>query len=240
MLFSRRAGRRRRAGNGFLLELRGSVLFVTTLNHGSTDSTAESTTHAVVVEHFGCLNNTIKLRSGRYLDLADPRADQFDLGDIAAGLSNICRFAGQCPQFYSVAEHSVRCAAQAGADGLSIDAQVALLLHDAAEAFLGDVVKPLKIMLPGYQVIERRMERCIGDKFRIDFDAHAAVIKEIDHAMLIAERRSIFGADGQAWVGENDVRRLEISVHYWSPAIGEYWFIEVATSLGLLVNGRRP
>mgnify|MGYP000629654760 FL=1 len=56
---------------------------------------------------FGCVNNTIRLVSGHYLDLANPMPDQFEIDDIAGGLSRICRFGGQCPQFYSVAEHSI-------------------------------------------------------------------------------------------------------------------------------------
>src|SRR5581483_7354063 len=111
---------------------------------------------------FGCINNTIRLRSGRYLDLADPRPDQFAFADIAGGLSKICRFGGQINHFYSVAEHCWHCCKLAGADGQCLETQVAVLMHDAAEAFCGDVVKPLKIMLPEYAEIERRVEAAIA------------------------------------------------------------------------------
>ncbi len=53
---------------------------------------------------FGCGANTIKLRSGKYLDLKDPQPDQFDFEDIAGALAKICRFGAQCNEFYSVAE----------------------------------------------------------------------------------------------------------------------------------------
>ena len=117
---------------------------------------------------FGCVKNTIRVRSGRYFDLLDPQPDQFTLADIAGALSKMCRFGGQIGRFYSVAEHSVLCAQQAAADGASIEVQAACLMHDAAEAFIGDVVKPLKVMLPQYHEVERRVELCIVRKYRLE------------------------------------------------------------------------
>jgi hypothetical protein len=179
-------------------------------------------------EAFGCVKNTIRLRSGGYFDFLDPQPEQFTLDDIAGALAKICRFGGQCPTFYSVAEHSVHCCRQAAKDGHTLEAQVAVLLHDAAEAFCGDVVKPLKIMLPQYSEIEQRVENAIGAALGIDFNCHAEVIREIDHAMLIAERRAIFGADGVMWFGENDVRRLDVGFQFWLPEIAEAVFLATA------------
>lgn len=99
---------------------------------------------------FGCVGNTIRLRSGLYLNLADPRPEQFTFGDIAGALSKICRFGGQIERLYSVAEHCVHCCDLARREGQNLDTQAAALMHDAAEAFCGDVVKPLKIMLPRF------------------------------------------------------------------------------------------
>lgn len=184
-----------------------------------------------ITNQFGCVQNTIRLRSGRYFDFIDPKPEQFELGDIAGALSKICRFGGQCPQFYSVAEHSVHCAWQAFADSHPPDVCMAVLFHDAAEAFCGDVVKPLKIMLTEYSGIEDRVEKVIGDSLGIDFAAHSQIIREIDHAMLIAERRSIFSADGVAWFGENDVRRLNVGFHFWQPDMAEVHFLRTAEEL---------
>jgi uncharacterized protein len=180
---------------------------------------------------FGCVKNTIRLRSGKYFDFIDPAPDQFELGDIAGALSKICRFGGQCPRFYSVAEHSVHCAWQAFADGQPPDVCMAVLFHDAAEAFCGDVVKPLKIMLSEYGPVERRVECVIGEALGIDFNEHDAIIREIDHAMLIAERRAIFGADGVTWFGENDVRRLDTKFKFWHPDMAEVHFLRTAEEL---------
>lgn len=188
---------------------------------------------------FGCVENTIKLRSGRYLDLRNPRPDQFTLSDIAGGLSKICRFGGQIPAFYSVAEHCVHCAEQAARDGLNSLVQRIALLHDAAEAFIGDVVKPLKIMLPEYAAVERRMETVIAAKYGLFGETPSVstacwdAAREIDRAMLIAERRAMFGVDGVVWFGEALVRRLERTFWQWPPPRAEAEFLEAARKLGL-------
>lgn len=80
----------------------------------------------------------IMLASGAYFDLLDPWGSEFTIEDVAHGLAHTCRYAGQCREFYSVAEHSINVADVS--DGFEIEA----LLHDAAEAFIGDVTRPLK------------------------------------------------------------------------------------------------
>lgn len=183
---------------------------------------------------FGCINNTIKLRSGSYFDFLDPQPDQFTLDDIAGALSKICRFGGQIDQFYSVAEHSVHCALVAFGDELSIEACQAVMMHDAAEAFTGDMVKPLKVMMPDFKVVEQRVERAIERKFGIDLRAHTDVIREIDHGMLIAERHRLFESpDNVTWTGEDQARKLRVSFNLWSPADAEIAFIALARELGI-------
>ncbi len=182
---------------------------------------------------FGCVRNTIKLASGRYFDLLDPQPAQLELGDIAAALSKLCRFGGHCRRFYSVAQHSVLCAVQARHDGLTRDEVKAVFLHDASEAFVGDVVKPLKIALPQYQEIEARVAAAIGQRFGIDFAAHAAAIEKIDRELLIAERRALFDGYEVLWTGELDIRGLDIDFEYWPPDAAEALFLIHATRLDL-------
>lgn len=183
--------------------------------------------------HFGCVSNTIRLRSGVYLDLANPDADDISLEDIAGALSKICRFGSQVDKFYSVAEHCYLCVTEGMSQRLSNSELAALLLHDATEAFLGDVVKPLKIMLPDYEVIERSMESAISNRFHVDFARHHDVIKDIDQSMLIAERNAMFTRDGVIWTGEKDVRAIDVSFQFFSPSEGESAFLEMAGILGI-------
>jgi 5'-nucleotidase len=189
-----------------------------------------------MIEHFGCVGNTIRLRSGLYLDLADPQPDQFEFSDIAGALSKICRFGGQCERFYSVAEHSWHAAKVAESDSLPLDTQAAVLMHDAAEAFIGDVVKPLKVMLSDYLAIEQRMEAAIAEKFTLDFEREKYSIREIDHAMLIAERQVLFSPDCNSWVGQSEARKIKLHVQCWEPSMAELRFASRAIVAGVLVN----
>lgn len=104
------------------------------------------------------------------VDFANPTAEMIDAIDIAHALAHICRFGGHTYTFYSVAEHSILVAALAPKH-----LKKAALLHDAAEAYIGDVIKPLKNLLgEPYAEIERAFERAIAVKFNVplaDFEA---------------------------------------------------------------------
>lgn len=108
---------------------------------------------------------------------------------------------------------------QAIQDGHLRDVQLAALLHDAAEAFCGDVVKPLKIMLADYAVLERRISDAIYQRFNLQITPEiATIVEEIDNAMLIAERKALFSEDGVIWSGEKDVRKLNVPFMCLNPS----------------------
>lgn len=128
---------------------------------------------------------TILLAGGTYFDLLDPEGSEFTIADVARGLSNTCRFAGQTHRFYSVAEHAVHVSRIVPPE----DAYAGLM-HDAAEAFIGDVSKPLKDLLPEYREIERRVEAAVFARFAVPAVMSASV-KAADLRMLAAEQRQI-------------------------------------------------
>ena len=196
-------------------------------------------TPGATYERMGCLESQMKLLSGRYFDLANPRPHQFTLQDIAGALARLCRYGGHCREFYSVAEHSYHCATQAQVDGLPLGAVRACLLHDAAEAFCGDVIRPLKAMLRkdgagSYGAIYRGVERCIEEKYLnglVRFKE--AAIAEIDAAVLFAERRAMMKPDDVKWGGEDQVRKIEPAFRMWDWRDAEYAFMRMACDLGL-------
>jgi len=182
---------------------------------------------------FGCINNTIKVASGHYIDLRDPQPSQIDIQSVAAGLSKICRFAGQCPEFYSVAEHSILAYRLACWRGIPNEALKAVLLHDAGEAYIGDMVKPLKIMLPEYQVVESRMEAAIEARFGVEFAAWRDVIKRFDRAMLKAEKQTLWPDDSEEWTGFSEIEAAEVDIKFLSPKQAEREFLVIAEEIGI-------
>ncbi|RLC88683.1 MAG: hypothetical protein DRJ03_02060 [Chloroflexi bacterium] len=108
-----------------------------------------------------------------------------DIEDIAHALSQQCRFNGHTWNFYSVAEHSVRVSKE-----VPVEDRLWGLLHDASEAYLGDVVKPLKVLLPDYQKMEDDLMRVICGVFDLPSRMPESV-KRADLVLLATERRDM-------------------------------------------------
>lgn len=109
--------------------------------------------------------------------------------DIAHALSYMCRANGHFKSFYSVAQHCLACEAEARARGYSREVRLACLIHDASEAFISDITRPVKRQLSQYKEIEERLQRVIYQRFGLDPDDKAliAAVAEIDDAMLYYE-----------------------------------------------------
>ncbi len=181
---------------------------------------------------FGCVGNTIRMRSGIYFDFANPNISQIDILDIAGGLAKECRFQNQVdPQFetdwpfYSVAEHSVAAAKLAKADGHDSEVVFACLMHDAAEAYTRDIAKPYKIMLPDYQRVYKKVEAIVGLAFGIDFEKWHDVIKLYDEPLMIAERNALFSPDNVEWHGESTARIIDYKPRCLNPIRAELEFL---------------
>lgn len=164
----------------------------------------------------------IQTFTGKRLDLDPPNPDQIDIEDIAHGLSMLCRFNGQCTQFYSVAEHSVHVSHE-------IAPKFALvgLLHDAAEAYLGDVPSPLKKQLSQFKTFEGKMEVAIGKKFDIKPDLFKdRELKRADVQLLIDEKAVLMVDPPEPWPpGAPDVKDAS-RIECWEPALAKQKFLE--------------
>lgn len=155
---------------------------------------------------------------GEYFNFLEPEKYPYPLRVIAHALANICRFGGHCPQYYSVAQHSVYVS-------LLVPPEYALqgLMHDAAEAFVGDVCKPLKDLLPEFKNIEDRVERALFASYGMSLPLHSSV-KEADIVMLATEQKQLFGNE-DVWGYCKGRQPADLTITYMSPEQAEAFFI---------------
>lgn len=167
----------------------------------------------------GVVGATIITHSGLYFDFADPKPEQIVVQDIAWGLANTCRFNGQCNRFYSVAQHSVL-----ASHIVPPEHALAALLHDAAEAYTGDMVKPLKNLLPDFKIVEARVEAAIFDKFGLPHEM-SPEIKLADLRLLRTEQRDLTAGAGDNWNGLDEYEPLPERIIAFAPwRAYRYWF----------------
>jgi len=122
-----------------------------------------------------------------------PHIDRVAIEDIAHGLAYQCRFNGQTKTFYSIAQHSLIVASL-----VPPPLRLAALLHDAAEAYLGDMVKPLKVLMPEFAALEDQVTAIIAATYGIDFSDYAP-IKRADLIALATEKRDLMPHSVERW-----------------------------------------
>ena len=123
--------------------------------------------------------------TGKSFSVFDVDVTQIDIVDIAHALSLLCRGNGHLKHFYSVAQHSINCALEAKACGYSTKLQLACLLHDATEAYLSDLIRPVKQRMPMYSEIEDSLMKVIFERFGIGDMLSDKQWKEIDDQMCL-------------------------------------------------------
>ena len=118
----------------------------------------------------------------------NPNPKDIDIEDIAHALSLICRANGHFRHFYSVAQHCIACAEEAIERGYSPEVILGCLLHDASEAYLCDVTRPVKKHIPQYLQAEEKLQEVIWKRFigRELTDAEKKLIFEIDDDIQVA------------------------------------------------------
>jgi len=119
----------------------------------------------------------------------DPDINQIHIEDIAHSLSLMCRANGHIDHFFSIAQHSINCANEAKARGLSPRVQLICLVHDASEAYISDITRPVKHYLTEYKVIEKNLQDVIYTKFLGDplTETEFNAMNRIDNDMLACE-----------------------------------------------------
>ena len=131
---------------------------------------------------------TMTLYSGREVDIFNLNLEDIDIEDIAHALSNLCRYGGHCLFHYSVALHSVLCSLEEGTK----EEQLAFLLHDASEAFVNDLIRPIKHRpeFEHYRLEEDKIQEIIFKKFGLEFPFSQRV-HDVDNQILRTELEAV-------------------------------------------------
>lgn len=162
----------------------------------------------------------IQTYSGKAFVPMDPKARDVCLDDIAHALSMQCRYAGHCRRFYSVAEHCVLMSRE-----VSVENQLWALMHDASEAYLVDVPRPLKPFLVGYKEIETKCMGVIAKRFGLKGDIPEEV-KRADNAILRDECEQNMSTPPADW--NLPPAGLGVTLQFWSPERAKAEFLDAA------------
>lgn len=180
--------------------------------------------------------NAVQVYSGRFVWPLDLRPEDITLEDIAHSLAFQCRYNGHTRRYYSVAEHSVLMSCL-----VPEEHRQWALMHDASEAYLSDIPRPIKKNLQFVYSLEKQMEEAIAAKFGLPYPMPEA-IREYDNRMLAAEAPQLLlepeggWKNSVHWFGPGEwPKPFKFEVNCWQPAVAEMKFIE---RFGELFNGR--
>lgn len=158
----------------------------------------------------------------------DPLISEIRLLDIGHALSNICRFTGHVTRFYSVAQHSVLVSQNVPKKDAAWG-----LLHDAAEAYVSDMSRPLKRhseLGKQFAIVERSLMRAICDRFELPYDEPESV-KRADSLLLMTEKRDLMPNCPAKWL--ETAEPLAERIIPWTPDWSRHQFMKRAGELGL-------
>lgn len=163
--------------------------------------------------------------TGRKFYVLDPRPEDIAIQDIAHALSMQCRYNGHVRKFYSVAEHSflVSMAAQNSYSHSGTEDCLRALLHDAAEAYVGDLPSPIKRSVPTITEAEDRIESMIMNKFGLP-EKMPEWLRELDQRITTDERCALM-VPTDLWTDENPLEALGVQINGWSPEEAEKMFL---------------
>lgn len=158
--------------------------------------------------------NWIQTYLGNKFYPLDPRPEDFETEDIAHALGMICRYGGHVAEFYSVAEHCIIMS-------YLVPKEYALtaLMHDAAEAYIQDLPRPIKRMLPEYSVMEDVILLALAQQFPIILEGGGElpdIVNELDAKMLVTERNKLMPFTRHRWE-QDDLEVVDFPINKFSP-----------------------
>lgn len=173
-------------------------------------------------DEFIFANGWMTTYSGLDFDIFNPSYKLISIVDIAHALSMICRFGGHTKKFYSVAQHSVLvsyiCPPEYALEGL---------LHDATETYCGDLIRPIKVMMPNYQDMETGLHKAVNRAFGLRSNKKIkAIVKMADNIALITERRDLKSNSLHVLAQDGALVALKQKIRPWSSGKSELEFLK--------------
>lgn len=158
-------------------------------------------------------------QTGRQFFILDPRPEDVRVEDVAQALGHKARFGGfydEHVNFYSVAEHCLLMTEYAlKKRGASPHEALRVLLHDASEAYTGDMLAPVKRSIPGFKEIEDRVERVVMPALGVP-PGKCDLARELDERICVTERQQALKPSGNYWRNDN-VEPLDVVLRFWGP-----------------------
>lgn len=159
--------------------------------------------------------------TGQKLYITAPNPAGIVIEDIAHALARQCRYNGHVNVLhYSVAQHSILVASI-----VPKELRLAGLLHDAAEAYLGDCIRPLKSQLPYYQVLELLWERAISQAFGLEYHLTDPEVKRADEVLLATERRDLWQPETRSLEWPYLEKPMVTKIKPWNVGFSELTFL---------------
>ena len=144
------------------------------------------------------MSNWIQTFSGKKLDPLNPQPQSLDIESIVHALTNVCRWGGHCKIHWSVAQHSILVSDILRHQGHSEEIQFWGLMHDAAEAYLGDVCRPVKKRI-GFEKYESPLLKVILRHVANLSGEIPEVVHQADNIALVSEANLLFDAPVDKW-----------------------------------------
>lgn len=163
--------------------------------------------------------------TGKQFFPLDPRPQELDIADIAHSLAMQTRYNGHTAEPYTVAQHCVLLS-----HAVSHDNALWALLHDATEAYIGDLVRPLKRHLPDYIAIEDRLMAVIAERYGLIGTELPDEVAEADTRILLDERAALLRPPPADW-GYDGLLPLGLKISVWPHHKAEAAYLRRFTEL---------
>lgn len=178
----------------------------------------------------------IETYTGRKANILAPTPEMFSIIDIAHALSSQCRYSGHTKYHYSVAQHCSLLAKWLEAHGGTALDCLQVLMHDAPEAYLVDIPRPIKQHMPEYRVWEAGIDKAIREWMGWSNFVVPEIQEKLDNRIIIDERVQLMSVSGNDW-GTGDLKPLGVLIYPVSPKFAKEQFLRLYAKYSLAICG---